>query len=146
MTDRFHAQIPIFLLLRSPDVIDHFKKLFHKMNRNAFFYESAHELFERIVNHKKAIIFVEDIISQEEGFEFYRTILEKCPWAKIILVCKRDRRNLIKDVIEKGGYASILEPYDPWEVAIIVKHLLSDLAENNRNSILNSEKSKEGCN
>lgn len=146
MTDRFYAQIPIFLLLKSPSVVDHFKKLFHKMNRNAFFYKNTQELFERIVNHKKAIIFVEDVISQEEGFEFYRTILEKCPRAKIILVCKRDRRNLIKDVVEKGGYGSILEPYDPWEVAIIVKHLLSDLSENEGNFNLDSEKSTKGCN
>jgi len=121
--------IPIFLLMKTPDVIIHFNTLFHKVNWKTTLCKSPSKLFEHIKDTRRSIIFVEDVISQEEGVHLYDEILEKCPEAKIILVCKQAHRLLIKDMIEKGGYGSIVEPYDPWEIMTMVKHLLADLTE-----------------
>jgi len=121
--------IPIFLLMKTPDVITHFNTLFHKVNWKTTLCKSPSKLFEHIKDTRRSIIFVEDVISQEEGVHLYNEILEKCPEAKIILVCKQAHRLLIKDMIEKGGYGSIVEPYDPWEIMTMVKHLLADLTE-----------------
>jgi len=121
--------IPIFLLMKTPDVINHFNTLFHKVSWNATLCKNPSMLFDRIKDIRRAIIFVEDVISQREGVHLYEEILERCPEAKIILVCKQSHRLLIKDMIEKGGYGSIVEPYDPWEITTMVRHLIADLAE-----------------
>ncbi|MCX7822781.1 MAG: hypothetical protein N2260_04985 [Syntrophobacterales bacterium] len=130
MTNQFlPTKIPIFLLFRTPEVLDYFRDLLRKINQSPISYENATELMDNISSHSKVIAFIEDIVSEEEGTGFYEMILEKCPGAKIILVCKKNRRRLIKDAMEKGGYGSVVEPYDPWEITTMVKHLLADLSE-----------------
>lgn len=122
-------QIPIFLLLKTPDIIAHFDRLFSEIGKNVVIYEDATEFLNHISSCLKAIIFIEDIISQAEGIRLYEKILGKSPSSKIILVCRKNRRNLIRDAMEKGSYGSIVEPYDQWEITTMVKHLLADLAE-----------------
>ncbi|MEJ5300038.1 MAG: hypothetical protein WHS38_03520 [Thermodesulforhabdaceae bacterium] len=123
------SQIPIFFLVKTPEVVTHFNALFHKVNWKVTFCDSPLDLFDHIKTVEKAIIFVEGAVSLEEGPALYDEILKRCPEAKIILVCSQAHRKLIKDMIEKGGYGSILEPYDPWEITTMVKHLMADLAE-----------------
>lgn len=123
------SQIPIFLLLKTPDIINHFDRLFSELGRTVAIYENATEFLNNISSHLKAIIFIEDIIFQTEGTRLYETILERCPGSKIILVCRKNRRSLIREAMEKGSYGSIVEPYDHWEISTMVKHLLADLAE-----------------
>lgn len=122
-------EIPIFLMLKTPKIVEHFNSLLRKMMWKVNVCVHTSELFDKISSVSKAIVFLEDAVSQEEGTNIYGEILHRCRNAKIVLVCKRNRRNLVKDMIEKGGYGSIIEPYDPWEVTTMVKHLITDLTE-----------------
>lgn len=123
------GEVPIFLLLKTPEVIEHFNSLFHKLMWKFNLCADVPELLKKVSNFSRAIVFLEGVIPKQEGTNIYKEILDNCPGAKIVLVCNRNHRNLVKEMIEKGGYGSIIEPYDPWEITTMVKHLIADLSE-----------------
>jgi AmiR/NasT family two-component response regulator len=43
----------------------------------------------------------------------------------VILLCDQAHRKFIKEAMELGAYASILSPYEEWEVLTIIRNILT---------------------
>ncbi len=122
------SQISILILLKDPEVKNHFIKLFKRLRCKFIVCKDSFCLLNHLEGKDRAIVFIESSIFKTEDMDnLYSVIFKKCPLSKIVLVCKQEDRTLIKSTIEKGGYASIVEPYDAWEITTILKHLMADL-------------------
>ncbi len=122
------SRVPIFVFIPTRSVRKHFLGVLNEIGHNAVVIESAPSLLDQIAQVQRSVVFIEGVISRKEGRSLYNAILRRCPGAKIVLVCSRGDRGLIKDVIEQGGYGSVVEPYDAWEIGTMVKHLITDLS------------------
>ncbi len=120
--------IPIIAIIKSNHLKNHVKRVVQKADYKVLFLDRIDEIFWNILKNTSCIIiFVESYFLKSDGVFLYDEIFDHCPEAKVVLLCSEKDRELIKFAIEKGGYGSIIEPYDPWEIITIIKHLTSDL-------------------
>ena len=72
-----------------------------------------------------SIVFVDYEVVNTYGARMYSRINVACPSCDVILLCDQAHRKFIKEAMELGAYASILAPYEEWEVLTIIMNILT---------------------
>lgn len=136
-------KVPIVLVVQNKALRNHIETVLERAGYDVIFFNDLNEDFwDSIKSVTCLIVFIESSVLKSFGFLFYDEVFKNCPNAKVVLLCSENDRALIRHAIEKGGYGSIVEPYDSWEVTTIIKHLVSDLLTK-RNSHLVRDKLSE---
>jgi len=101
-----------------------------------------------LLNHLRAgtdvIVFVDGQAVSNCGAGIFSKIRESCSGCKVIFLCDRAHRELIKEAMGLGAYGCVLEPYEEWEVLTMVRHVLSDLKPKRRRSSKKTRRPAEG--
>ena len=83
------------------------------------------ELVSKTKGMRSVIVFVDHEAVHTYGARMYSRINVTCPECSVILLCDQANRDLIKEAMELGVYASILAPYEEWEVLTMIRNILA---------------------
>ncbi len=118
-------QTAIFVLMAKEDVRNHILKLCEKNNYHPILATDLEELVRKTLRTSSAIVLLDYEVINTYGARTYSRINVACPDCNIILLCDQAHRKLIKEAMELGAYASILEPYEEWEVLTMIRNILT---------------------
>ncbi len=107
------------------DVRNHILKLCEKNNYHPILATDLEELVRKTLRTSSAIVLLDYEVINTYGARTYSRINVACPDCNIILLCDQAHRKLIKEAMELGAYASILEPYEEWEVLTMIRNILT---------------------
>ena len=69
------------------------------------------------------------LIDSEAVLTYGAAVISKlkmsCTESRLILLCSRVHRSMVKHVMELGAYGCIIEPYPEWEFSTMVKSILN---------------------
>jgi DNA-binding NtrC family response regulator len=85
------------------------------------------DLTELLKNSSDAIVFIGSDAVMIYGAGVISKLKMACNGCRIILLCEKVYRTLIKDMMGVGVYGCIVEPYPEWEIQTMVKLILTDL-------------------
>ena len=83
------------------------------------------ELVSKTKEMRSVIVFVDHEAVNTYGARMYSRINVACPECSVILLCDQANREIIKEAMELGAYASILAPYEEWEVLTLIRNILT---------------------
>ena len=83
------------------------------------------ELVNKTKEMRSVIVFVDHEAVNTYGARMYSRLNVACPSCDVILLCDQAHRKFIKEAMELGVYASILAPYEEWEVLTIIRNILT---------------------
>ena len=126
------GHITLFLLVSDELIRAHLWNLLKKSEYPSRLVFGLDELLEGLKGQTNAIVFLDADVVSIYGPAIYSKIRAVVHRPKIILLCDRKHRDLIKEAMELGVYGCILEPYAEWEVLTIVKHVQSDIQPRKR--------------
>jgi DNA-binding NtrC family response regulator len=115
----------VFVLVLDKKTAAHLCDLCRKNRYRPVVSDNPDELRENLRDHDSAIIFFDHETIDGYGPGIYSRVRVACPGAKVILLCDKAHRDLIREAMELGVYACILLPYRDWEVLTIVKNILA---------------------
>ena len=118
-------QPDVFLLVANDEVRNYIMELCEKNNYRSLINADLEELTERTKRMRSAIVLIDYEVVKTYGARIYSRINVACPKCSVILLCNQANRELIKEAMELGAYASILEPYEEWEVLTMVRNILT---------------------
>ena len=118
-------QTDVFLLVANDDIRPYILELCEKNNYDSLIAADLEELVEKTKRMRSAIVFIDYEVANMYGARMYSRINVACPECSVILLCDRANRELIKEAMELGAYASILAPYEEWEVLTIIRNILT---------------------
>ena len=118
-------QTDIFLLIENGDIRRYIKELCEKNNYLPLVTASLEELVKSTKGMRNAIVFVDYEVVDTYGARMYSRLNVACPSCDVILLCDQAHRKFIKEAMELGAYASILAPYEEWEVLTIIRNILT---------------------
>lgn len=88
--------------------------------------ESLSALLERLGGVGRAIVILDSGSIHHHGPTIYGRIRAACKSCRLIVLCAQDSRGLIREAMEAGVYGCVVEPYAPWEIQTMVRHILAD--------------------
>ena len=118
-------QPDVFLLVANEEVRNYIKELCEKNNYHSDINADLEELTEKTKRMQSAIVFIDYEVVKTYGARIYSRINVACPKCSVILLCDQANRELIREAMELGAYASILEPYEEWEVLTMIRNILT---------------------
>jgi DNA-binding NtrC family response regulator len=118
-------QTGVLLLVANDDIRHHIHDLCVKNNYRPLVTVDLEELAKRTKRMHSAIVFVDYEVVNTYGARMYSRINVACPSCDVILLCDQAHRKFIKEAMELGAYASILAPYEEWEVLTIIRNILT---------------------
>ncbi|MGA2401888.1 MAG: hypothetical protein ABSG91_09295 [Syntrophobacteraceae bacterium] len=83
------------------------------------------ELLNPAKKNQDSIILIDSEAVLTYGAAVISKLKMSCPQCRLILLCSRVHRSLVKHVMELGAYGCIIEPYPEWEFATMVRPILS---------------------
>lgn len=83
-------------------------------------------LLERLGAVSRAIVILDSGAIHHHGPSIYGRIRAACKGCRLILLCAQSSRGLIREAMEAGVYGCVVEPYAPWEIQTMVRHILAD--------------------
>jgi DNA-binding NtrC family response regulator len=118
-------QTGVFLLVANDDIRQYISELCEKNNYYPLITLDLEELAQKTKRLHSAIVFVDYEVVNTYGARMYSRINVACPSCDVILLCDQAHRTFIKEAMELGAYASILAPYEEWEVLTIIRNILT---------------------
>ena len=112
-------------MVANDEVRNYIMELCEKNNYRSLINADLEELTERTKRMRSAIVLIDYEVVKTYGARIYSRINVACPRCSVILLCDQANRELIKEAMELGAYASILEPYEEWEVLTMVRNILT---------------------
>jgi hypothetical protein len=103
-------QTAVFLLVANDDIRHYISELCEKNNYHPLITVDLEELAKKTKRMHSSIVFVDYEVVNTYGARMYSRINVACPSC---------------DVMELGAYASILAPYEEWEVLTIIRNILT---------------------
>lgn len=88
--------------------------------------QSLSALLERLGMVSRAIVILDSGSIHHHGPTIYGRIRAACKGCRLILLCAQSSRGLIREAMEAGVYGCVVEPYAPWEIQTMVRHILAD--------------------
>ena len=118
-------QADVFLLVSNDDIRRYILELCEKNNYHPSLTADLEELVSKTKGIRSVIVFVDHEAVSTYGARMYSRINVACPECSVILLCDQANRELIKEAMELGAYASILAPYEQWEVLTMIRNILT---------------------
>ena len=118
-------QTAVFLLVANDDIRHHIRELCEKNNYHPLITIDLEELAKKTKRMHSSIVFVDYEVVNTYGARMYSRLNVACPSCDVILLCDQAHRTFIKEAMELGAYASILAPYEEWEVLTIIRNILT---------------------
>ena len=118
-------QTDVFLLVSNDDIRSYILELCEKNNYHPRMAADLEELVSKTKGMRSVIVFVDHEAVHTYGARMYSRINVTCPECSVILLCDQANRDLIKEAMELGAYASILAPYKEWEVLTMIRNILT---------------------
>ena len=118
-------QTDVFLLVANDDIRRYISELCEKNNYHPLITFDLEELATKTKRMHSGIVFVDYEVVNTYGARMYSRINVACPSCDVILLCDQAHRKFIKEAMELGVYASILAPYEEWEVLTIIRNILT---------------------
>ena len=112
-------------MVANDDIRHHISKLCEKNNYHPLITVDLEELVAKTKRIHNAIVFVDYEVVNTHGARMYSRINVACPSCDVILLCDQAHRTFIKEAMELGAYASILAPYEEWEVLTMIRNILA---------------------
>ena len=112
-------------MVANEDIRHYIRELCEKNNYHSLVTVDLEELAEKTKRIHNAIVFVDYEVVNTYGARMYSRINVACPSCDFILLCDQAHRTFIKEAMELGAYASILEPFEEWEVLTIIRNILT---------------------
>jgi len=134
----YTKQIPILVLITNEKIRSYIIEICRRNNLHPLISVGLEELVKKIKKMHSAIVMIDYEVVTSYGARIYSIIKVACPGCKCIMLCDQDHRDFIKEAVEHGVYACILEPYEEWEVltmirSIIAKNKLQDQKKSYKN-------------
>ena len=121
----YTKQIPILVLIANKKIRSDIIGLCKKNNLKPLIGADLEELVEKIKKMRSAIVIMDFEVVNTYGVRIYSRINVACPGCNAILLCDHDHRGIIKQAVELGVYACILEPYEEWEVLTMIRNIIA---------------------
>ncbi len=83
------------------------------------------ELLDSTKKKEDLIILVDSEAVLAYGAAVISKLKMSCPECRLILLCSRVHRSMVKHVMELGAYGCIIEPYPEWEFSTMVRSILN---------------------
>lgn len=88
--------------------------------------DSLSALMEGLADVGRGIVILDSEAVHRHGPTIYGRLRAACKTCRLILLCAQDSRGLIREAMEAGVYGCVVEPYAPWEMQTMVRHILAD--------------------
>ena len=88
--------------------------------------ESFSALVDRLAETSRGIVILDSGAVHQHGPTIYGCLRAACKTCRVILLCALDSRGLIREAMEAGVYGCVVEPYAPWEIQTMVRHIVAD--------------------
>ena len=115
----------IFILAANDDLRNHVLEICEKNNYHAAVATDLEELVRKTKRPGGVIVLLDYEMVNTYGARIYSRINVACPKCSVILLCDQAHRELIKEAMELGAFASILAPYEEWEVLTMIRNILT---------------------
>ena len=112
-------------MVSNDDIRSYILELCEKNNYHPCMTADLEELVSKTKGMRSVIVFVDHEAVNTYGARMYSRINVACPECSVILLCDQANRELIKEAMELGAYASILAPYEQWEVLTMIRNILT---------------------
>ncbi len=117
------------LLICADNVRRHVSAILDRNHYEPVVAANEEELFESLSGGASSVVFLDGEAVANYGTRIYSKIKVACAPCKIILLCALNRRKLIKEAMEMGAYACVIEPYPEWEILTMIRHCLAGTPE-----------------
>ena len=107
------------------DIRNHVVEICKKNNYHPAVVTDLEELVKQTKRPRSVIVLLDYETVNTYGARIYSRINVACPDCSVILLCDQAYRELIKEAMELGAYASILAPYEEWEVLTMIRNILT---------------------
>ena len=115
----------IFILAANEDIRNHVLGVCEKNNYLVAVVTDLEELVRKTKRPRSVIVLLDYEMVNTYGARIYSRINVACPECSVILLCDQAYRELIKEAMELGAYASILAPYEEWELLTMIRNILT---------------------
>ena len=115
----------IFILAANEDLRNHVLEVCDKNNSHPAIAADLEELVSKTKRPRNVIVLFDYEMVNTYGARIYSRINVACPKCSVILLCDQANRELIREAIELGAYASILAPYEEWELLTVIRSILT---------------------
>ena len=107
------------------DIRNHVLEVCEKNNYHAAVVTDLEELVRHTKRPRSVIVLLDYETVNTYGARIYSRLNVSCPACSVILLCDQANRELIREAMELGAYASILAPYEEWEVLTMIRNILT---------------------
>ena len=121
----YTKQIPILVLITNEKIRSYIIEICKRNNLRPLISVGFEELVKKIKKMHSAIVMIDCEVVISYGTRIYSIINVACPGCKCIMLCDQDHRDFIKEAVEHGVYACILEPYEEWEVLTMIRSIIA---------------------
>lgn len=115
----------IYILAANEDLRNYVQEVCEKNNYYPAIAVDLEELVSKTKRTRSVIVLLDYEMVNTYGARIYSRINVACPKCTVILLCDQANRELIKEAIELGAYASILAPYEEWELLTVIRSILT---------------------
>ncbi|WP_170920623.1 response regulator [Desulfacinum hydrothermale] len=115
--------------ISQPEARDHVVEILTRCGYGTRNVDTEGDLFQGLSESKRGIVFLDSGIIHHYGPTLYGRIQRACSGCRMIVLCRRDSRPLIREAMEAGVYGCVVEPYAPWEIETMVRHILADFPQ-----------------
>jgi DNA-binding NtrC family response regulator len=115
----------IFILAANDHIRNHVLEVCEKNNYYPAVATDLEELVRQTKRPWSVIVLLDHEMVNTYGARIYSRINVACPDCSVILLCDQANRELIKEAMELGAYASILAPYEEWELLTMIRNILT---------------------
>ncbi len=115
----------IFILAAKEDIRNHVLSICEKNNYRPVVATDLEDLVRQTKRPRSVIVLLDYEMVNTYGARIYSRINVACPECSVILLCDQAYRELIKEAMELGAFASILAPYEEWEVLTMIRNIFT---------------------
>ncbi len=119
----------IFLWISHEEIRSHVLDILNRSGYRALNVETEADLFQCLSRTRRGVVFVDSGMIHRYGPTLYARIRQACGGCRVILLCSRESRSLIREAMEAGVYGCVVEPYATWEIQTMVRHILADFPD-----------------
>ena len=121
----YTKQISILVLITNEKIRSYIIEICKRNNLQPLISVDLEELVKKIKKMHSAIVMIDYEVVTSYGARIYSRINVACPGCKCIMLCDQNHRVFIKEAVEHGVYACILEPYEEWEVLTMIRSIIA---------------------
>lgn len=98
------------------------RKIMESSQHSIEFSENVDQLFQLLAQKDYDLLFLElDRLASSEQEDFYRTIKDKNPGMKIILITSAPGGRKVKEAMDAGVYGCVQKPFQEKEIVTMVR-------------------------